>query len=269
MNERPLTCRFCGRPIVVPASTCPWCGRTIMVICSSCRQYTDDQEPVCQHCGAPLIPATLEKPPGAGVADERIAHLLADRERAQLVASGVVVQYFPGFFYTDARFRTVLVDLFGPSPDRLRQAAALLFAATAYLIHHGYCAFQPAPVEEAPPLWAEQRPWDGQRMSLEGMLARQAGLGLSFPGALQQALRTEAEKEIPPTRRFTRAATKGLPISEVVLELARRTVLPEHRESEACRETYRMLVAFVSEDPTRARRLAREILDVLTGLQGQ
>lgn len=240
-----------------------------MVICSSCRQYTDDQEPVCQHCGAPLIPATLEKPPGAGVADERIAHLLADRERAQLVASGVVVQYFPGFFYTDARFRTVLVDLFGPSPDRLRQAAALLFAATAYLIHHGYCAFQPAPVEEAPPLWAEQRPWDGQRMSLEGMLARQAGLGLSFPGALQQALRTEAEKEIPPTRRFTRAATKGLPISEVVLELARRTVLPEHRESEACRETYRMLVAFVSEDPTRARRLAREILDVLTGLQGQ
>ncbi len=243
-----------------------------MVICSACKQYTDNQEPVCQHCSAPLVPATLEKPAGTGIADEQVARLLADRERAKLVASGVVVQDLPGFFYADDRYRTVLVDLFGPQPDRFRQAAALLFVATAYLLHHRYCAIQPFPgreTEETLGLWAERRPWDGQWFSLEGMLAQRAGLGLSFTDALQQALQAEVEKESPPTRRVRPAAVGGPPISEVVAELARRTVLPAHQESEARRETYRMLVAFVAENPARARQLASAILDVLTGLQNR
>ncbi len=269
MNEAPISCRYCGRPIAVPASTCPWCGRAIMVICSACKRYTDNQEPNCQHCGAPLVPATLERPAGSGIADERVAQLLADRARAKLVASGVVAQYLSGFFYASERYRTVLVDLFGPSPDHLRQAAALLFAATAYLVYHGYCAFHSA-AEGAPPLWAERRPWDGQWISLEGMLARWAGLGLPFADALQQALQTEVERESPPPRRPVRTATtEGPSAAAVVLELARRTVLPEHRESEACRETYQMLRAFVAEAPARARWLAAEILDVLAGLQSR
>lgn len=272
MSEAGLSCRYCGRPIAVPASTCPWCGRTIMVICSTCKRYTDDQEPVCQHCGMPLVPATWTRPAGTGIADEQTARLLADRERAKLVASGVVSQYLPGFFYASQRYQTVLVDLFGPAPDRLRQAAALLFVATAYLVQHGYCALQPLPVEEgkgSPTLWAERRPWDGQRVSLEGMLAERAGLGLTFADALAQFLRTEVEKESPPARRPVPATTGGPSAAEVVIELARRTVLPEHRESEACRETYRMLVAFVSENPARARWLAADILDTLSGFQGR
>lgn len=272
MSEEGLACRYCGRPIAVPASTCPWCGRTIMVICSACKRYTDDQAPTCQHCGAPLVPATVAKPAGTGLGDERVARLLADRERAKLVASGVVVQYLSGFFYAGERYRSVLVDLFGPAPDRLRQAAALLFVATVYLVRHGYCALQPLSAGEgegAPTLWAERRPWDGQRASLEGMLAEHAGLGLTFADALERVLRAEMEKEGPPVRRAAPATTRGPSVTEWVIELARRTVLPEHRESEACRETYRMLVEFVSENPARARRLAAEILDTLSGLQGR
>lgn len=272
MSEEGLSCRYCGRPIAVPASACPWCGRTIMVICSACKQYTDDQLPTCQHCGAPLVPATLARPAGTGLGDEQVARLLADRERAKLVASGVVAQYLSGFFYTSERYRTVLVDLFGPAPDRLHQAAALLFVATAYLVQHGYCAFQSLPAgagEGAPTLWAERRPWDGQRVSLEGMLAEQAGLGFAFADALGRFLRSEVEKESPPVRRAAPATTRGPSVTEWVIELARRTVLPEHKESEACRETYRMLVDFVSGDPARARRLAGEILEVLSGLQNR
>jgi hypothetical protein len=271
MEGEGLKCRYCGRPIAVPASRCPWCGRTIMVICAHCKQYTDDQGTVCQHCGAPLEPARLDALRiGVGV-DNRTAQLIMDRQRAQLVASGVVVLHLSEFFYADARRRTVLVDLFGSSLDPHREAAALLFVSIAYLVQRGYCALQFAADGESL-LWAEVRPWDGQTLSLEGALARQAGLGQTLTQSLRQAVAEEAgitpEQERPADRRRRPAAAPlARPVAEAVVELARRTVLPEHQEKEACREIYQLLVQFVQRDLPLARRIAGEILEALTWLQ--
>ena len=265
--EGGLVCRYCGRPIAVPASRCPWCGQTIMVICAHCKQYTDDQGTVCEHCGAPLEPDRLDALRiGVGV-DDRTAQLIMDRRRAQLVASGVVVLHLPEFFYADARRRTVLVDLFGSSLDPHREAAALLFASIAYLIQRGYCALQFAADGESL-LWAEVRPWDGQTLSLEGALARQAGLGQTLSLSLRQAIAEEAgvmpeQTEPAGRRRRPRAAPSGRPVAEAVVEVARRTVLPDHQDQEACRETYQLLAQFVRRDPALARRIAEEVLEAL------
>jgi len=267
MEGEGLVCRHCGRPIAVPASTCPWCGRTIMVICAHCKQYTDDQGTVCEHCGAPLEPARLDAlRVGVGV-DNRTAQLIMDRQRAQLVASGVVALHLPDFFYADAQRRTVLVDLFGPSLTPHREAAALLFAAIVYLIQHGYCALQPAGDGQSL-LWAEIRAWDGQMVSLEGALARQAGLGQTLSLSLRQAIAQEAGVIPEPAkpagrRRKPEAAPLGRPVAEVVVEVARRTVLPDHQDPEACRETYQLLAQFVRQDPPLARRIAEEVLEAL------
>lgn len=269
--EGGLVCRYCGRPIAVPASRCPWCGQTIMVICAQCKQYTDDQGTVCEHCGAPLEPARLESlRAGVGV-DSQTAQLIADRRRARLVASSLVALHLPDFFYADARRQTVLVDLFGSSLDPHREAAALLFASIAYLIQNGYCALQPA-ADGKSLLWAEVRPWDGQTLSLEGALARQAGLGQTFTQSLRQAIAEEAgitpEQGQPADRRRRPAAAPfARPVAEAVVEVARRTLLPEHQEKEACREIYHLLVQFVQRDPTLARRIAEEVLETLTWLQ--
>lgn len=271
MGEAGLTCRHCGRPIAVPASRCPWCGQTIMVICAHCKQYTDDQGTVCEHCGAPLEPDRMDSlRVGVGV-DSRTAQLIADRQRARLVASSVVALHLPDFFYADAQRRTVLVDLFGSSLDPQREAAALLFASIAYLIQQGYCALQPA-ADGQSLLWAEVRPWDGQTLSLEGALARQAGLGQTLTQSLRQAVAEEAgitpEQERPADRRRRPTAVSfARPVAEAVVEVARRTVLPEHQEKEACREIYQLLVQFVQHDPTLARRIAGEVLETLTWLQ--
>jgi hypothetical protein len=191
-----------------------------------------------------------------------------DRQRAQLVASGVVALHLSDFFYADAQRRTVLVDLFGSSLDLHREAAALLFAAIAYLIQRGYCALQPA-ADGKSLLWAEVRPWDGQTLSLEGALARQAGLGQTLTQSLQQAVAKEAglipEQERPADRRRRPAAAPlARPVAEAVVETARRTVLPEHQEGEACREIYQLLVQFVQRNPALARRIAGEVLETLT-----
>lgn len=265
--EGGLVCRYCGRPIAVPASRCPWCGQTIMVICAHCKQYTDDRGTVCEHCGAPLEPDRPESLRiGVGLND-RTAQLIADRRRARLVASGVVAQHLPEFFYADAQRRTVLVDLFGPSLDPRQEAAALLFASIAYLIQHGYCALQPA-ADGQSLLWAEVRAWDGQTLSLEGALARQAGLGQTLAQSLRRVIAEEAgispEQERPAgQRRRTAAVPSARPVAEMVVEVARRTVLPDHQEKEACRETYRLLVQFVQRDPALARRITGEILEAL------
>ncbi|MBC7226380.1 MAG: zinc ribbon domain-containing protein [Thermoflexales bacterium] len=263
-----LVCRHCGRPIAVPASRCPWCGRTIMVICAHCKQYTDDQGTVCEHCGAPLEPDRAESLRiGVGL-DDRTAQLIADRRRARLVASGVVALHLPEFFYADAQRRTVLVDLFGSSLDPHREAAALLFVSIAYLIRQGYCALRPA-ADGGSLLWDEVRPWDGQTLSLEGALARQAGLGQTLGQSLRQAIAQEtgiAPEQGRPAdrRRRPAAALPTRPVAEVVVEAARRTVLPEHQDAEACREIYQLLVQFVREDPPLARRIAGEVLEALT-----
>lgn len=266
--EEGLTCRYCGRPIAVPASRCPWCGRTIMVICARCKQYTDDQETVCQHCGAPLEP---DQPEGLHIGvglDDQIARLITDRRRAHLVASAVVVQDFTGFFYSDGQRRTVLVDLFGPSPDLHHKAAALLFAAIAYLVHQGYCALR-LQEDGHSLIWAEERPWDGQAISLESALARQAGLGQNLLQALRQVITEETSISPGPLR--GRGPTTTFPmrsIAEAVIELARRTVLPEYPRTEAYRETYRILANFVRRDPALARRIAEQILDTLAWAAG-
>lgn len=267
MEGEGLVCRHCGRPIAVPASTCPWCGQTIMVICAHCKRYTDDQGTVCQHCGAPLEPARLDALRiGVGV-DDRTARLIMDRQRAQLVASGVVALHLHDFFYADAQRRTVLVDLFGPSLTPHREAAALLFAAIVYLIQQGYCAVQRAGDGHSL-LWAEIRAWDGQIASLEGALARQAGLGQTLALSLRQAIAEEAGVTPEPAgsvgqRRRPGTAPSARPVAEAVVEVARRTILPDHQEQEACRETYRLLAQFVRQDPPLARRIAEEVLEAL------
>lgn len=263
-----LVCRHCGRPIAVPASRCPWCGRTIMVICAHCKQYTDDQGTVCEHCGAPLEPDRPESLRiGVGL-DDRTAQLIADRRRARLLASGVVALHFPEFFYADTQRRTVLVELFGSPPEPHRKAAALLFVSIAYLIQHGYCALQPAAGGESL-LWAEVRSWDGQTLSLEGALARHAGLGQTLGQVLRRVIAEEAgitpEPERPTGRQRRPAVVPSArPVAETIVEIARRTVLPDHQENEACREIYQMLVQFVQHDPALARRIAEEILETLT-----
>ncbi|MFN3762432.1 MAG: double zinc ribbon domain-containing protein [Anaerolineae bacterium] len=269
--EGGLVCWHCGRPFAVPASRCPWCGQTIMVICAHCKQYTDVRGTVCEHCGAPLEPDRPESLRiGVGL-DDRTAQLIADRRRARLVASGVVAQHLSEFFYADAQRRTVLVDLFGLPLDSRREAAGLLFAAIAYLVREGYCALQPAGDGESL-LWAEVRPWDGQTLSLEGALARQAGLGQTLGQSLRQAIAEEAgippEQERPADRRRRPAAAPlPRPVAEGVVETARRTVLPEYPDKEACREVYQLLVQFVHRDPALARRVAGEILENLTWFQ--
>jgi len=273
MEGNGLTCRYCGRPIAVPASTCPWCGKPIMVICAACRQYTDDQEPFCQHCGTPLMPDTLEEVRATIGVSPEVAELLTDRDRARLVASGVIAQYLSGFFLDDGQRRTILVDLFGTPPDAQREAAALLFAALAYLVQEKYCALRPT-ADGKSLEWAEVRPWDGQVRSLEGSLARRAGLRLAIGQVVDQVVAEEMgfhfEVTRPPLIRApgvprpprvrnlsARSATTG------VVELGRQTVLPDHQETAACREVYRLLLDFVHTDPDRARYVAGEITEVL------
>jgi len=239
-----------------------------MVICAHCKQYTDDQEAFCQHCGAPLEP---DQPEGLRIGvglDDRMAQFITDHRRAHLVASTVVAQDLSGFFYSDGQRQTVLVDLFGPSPDPPRQAAALLFAAIVYLLRHGYCALQQ--MEDGRSLlWAEKRPWDGQTVSLEGALARQAGLGQTLLQALRAAVAKETdvapEKEaILPRQRGPRAAVPSFLAAERVVEIARYTMLPEQPGKEAYLETYRTLADFVRQEPDLARRIAEEVLEALT-----
>jgi RNA polymerase subunit RPABC4/transcription elongation factor Spt4 len=271
MAEGGLVCRHCGRPIAVPASRCPWCDRKIMVVCAHCKQYTEDDQPTCRHCGQPLVADSREEVRRLIGLRPEVAELVADQQRAQLVASGVVALYLPGFFFDDGQQRTVLAELFGASPDNRRKAAALLFVAIAYLVEQGYCELRPA--SDARGLdWLETRPWDGQELSLEGALAAQTGLGLAVEQALDRAVRRLMGFEVEVTRpRLLQGGPRVPTVRNVslhealtaVLDAARTVVLPEHEERAACANTYRLLRAFVQADPDRARALAETILDVL------
>lgn len=268
-----LVCRYCGRPMAVPASRCPWCDRQIMVICAACKQYTDDERSTCEHCGAPLQPASREEIRRYVGVPAEVAELLADRDRAQLIASGVIATYLPGFLFDDGRRRTVLAELFGSLPERRRKASALIFGAIVYLVERGYCALRPLE-GDSDDEWVEVHPWDGQARSLEARLAKQAGLGLNVGRAVDLAVCEEMgfdfevvtaqRSPIPGAPRLStvrdRSAMPGL---TAVIEAGRLAVLPEHEEKSACATIYQMIVQFVRARPERARRLAQTIVDVL------
>ncbi|MBN1954734.1 MAG: zinc ribbon domain-containing protein [Anaerolineae bacterium] len=271
--ESRLTCRHCGRPIAVPGSTCPWCNKTIMVICSACKQYTDDEQAICQHCGQPLVPDTLNEVRAVSGLDPELAQLVSDRERAKLVPSGVIARYVPGFFYDDGQRRTVLVDLFGAPPNPRRETAVLLFAAIAYLVQGGYCGLRPPP-DEGEIYWDEGQRWDGQVISLEGRLVQHGGMGMTVRQVIDRVIADEMDfgfEVVQPPR----IRTPGMPdvprvrdlskrsATTAVVDLARKTELPEHQESEACRQTYQQIFEFVRADPQRAHYLAEVIDDVL------
>ena len=267
MAEAALTCRHCRRPIAVPASNCPWCGRQIMVICANCKAYTDDQQPLCGQCGAPLQADRMERLSLVARLPE-VAHLVQDQERAQLVASAVVVNNLSDFFYEDQRgYRTVLASLFGSGRDRKATAAGVVFAAYAYLCQRGYCSISLSGDKEERRLdLSRLRLWDGQQ-SLEGALCAHAERALTVREVTDKAIRALMGFRTTVVQRgdFSRARTvdgSARSAFAAIDQVARVTALPEHDRKEACRAIYRLLVDFVEADQERARLLAQEIMDV-------
>lgn len=244
-----------------------------MVICAACKQYTDDSQAVCQRCGAPLEEDTQEEVRAVVGLQPEVAELAEDQRRALLVASGVIAQYLPNFFYEDDQQRTVLVELFGSPLTPWRAAAGLLFSSVAYLIEKGYCALEP--IEEGAGFWwQELEPWRGQVRSLEGSIAAQAGVGLSVREAVDEAVQQWMGFEFEvtkPSRLSIPGVSRRPPVRDLsdlsaqtaVLETARQTTLPSHEENAACAEIYRILVGFVRSAPQRARYVAEEILEIL------
>lgn len=267
MVETAFTCRHCGRPIAVPASNCPWCGQQIMVICASCKAYTDDQKPFCERCGKPLQPDRMERLALLAHHPE-VARLVQDQERAQLVASAVLVNNLGDFFYDDGRgYRTVLVELLGPIHDRQATAAGVLLAAYAYLCQKGYCSLSlRGAVGEEEVTVAELQPWDGQQC-IEGALAQQIGRVDTARAATDRTLRAlmgfRVMTGLPDSLRVRPRDASERSAFAALDQGARLTVLPDHDRREACRTTYQMLVEFVEADRKRARLLATELIEVL------
>jgi hypothetical protein len=264
-----LTCRHCGRPIAVPASKCPWCNETVMVICANCKAYTDDQRSHCEHCGAPLQPDSRDRL-ALQAHHPELARLVQDQEQSQLVASSVVITHLNDFFYKSEEHQTVLAKLFGPADEPRVVAAGVLFSAYAYLAQKKYCAVRVrggSEDEEATSV-ARLRAWDGQQ-SIEGALAERTGRAFTTREATEKTLRDLMEFRVmsADSGAFLRAPkARNLPVRSAfaaIDQLARVTVLPEHDAVEASRATYRLLVAFVDEDPQRARLLASETVFIL------
>lgn len=274
-----FTCRHCGRPIRVPASTCPWCGEPIMVICANCKAYTDDQKSHCQHCGASLVPDKMEEIKKVARRSE-VTDLAQDRERAQLVASAVVVNNLRDFFYVDDQGRkTLLVDLFGTLNETTSAPAGLLFAAYAYLVQKGYCS----PQVEVDSSGVSQikldqlRFWDGQAKCIEARLMDEMVLASELREVTDQAVRKLMGFQVTMARSPS-SGLLGLPIGSqrrphdasdrsafaALDQLARLTMLPEHSVDEACRDTYRLLRGFVTAQRELANVLAQEIIEVVS-----
>ncbi len=268
MVESALTCRHCRRPIAIPASNCPWCGQQIMVICANCKAYTDDQQSFCGQCGAPLQPDRMERLSLLAHHPE-VASLVQDQERAQLVASAVVVNNLGDFFYNDPQgYRTVLVSLFGSSRDRKVTAAGVMFAAYAYLCQRGYCAISlSGDGEKRQVELSLLRLWDGQQ-SLEGVLSEHAERAFTAREVTDRAIRALMGFRMTMTQRseFSIQTLDGSArlAFTAIDQLARVTVLPEHDRQEACRAIYKLLVDFVETDRERARVLAQEIMGALS-----
>jgi hypothetical protein len=244
-----------------------------MVICASCRQYTDDGESLCRHCATPLREDTMEEVRAASSLRPEIAQLVEDRERARLVASGVVGNHAPSFLYDDGQRRTVLAALLSKSTDREKVAAAVLFASCAYLVQQDYCALG-LPDQDGAMQWDERRPWDGQEQSPEAYLASHAGAGLIVKEAIHRAVermmdfrfelvqpplvRTPGLPRQPPVRDLSpRSAV------DAVIRAGREVAMPAYDESAACADTYQLVRTFVQSDAERASFLAQAVLDVL------
>jgi hypothetical protein len=264
-----LVCRYCGRPIVVPASKCPWCDRVIMVICANCKAYTDDQASHCEHCGVVLQPDRKERL-SLQAHHPDLARMVEDRVHAQLVASAVVVAHRNDFFYASEGHQTVLARLFGSGREPRAVAAGVLFSAYAYLSRKGYCAVRVRGGQEAEEITsvARLRPWDGQR-SVEAALVEQMGRAFTTREATDKALRDLMHFRFMSVHEgsFLNAPkARSAPERSVLAavdQLARVTTLPEHDPVEACRTTYRLLSAFVEENPKRAEVLASEMVFML------
>jgi len=264
-----LTCRYCGRPIAVPASKCPWCDETIMVICASCKAYTDDQKSHCEHCGAPLQPDSRDRLVLQAHHPD-MARLVQDQERSQLVASSVVITHLNDFFYKSEGHKTVLAKLFGSADEPRAVAAGVLFSAYAYLAQKKYCAVRVRVGSEGEEVTsvARLRAWDGQQ-SIEGALAERTERAFTTREATEKALRDLMEFRVMSVDSgvFLRAPkARSLPVRSAfaaIDQLARVTVLPEHDPVEASRATYRLLSAFVDENAKRAKTLASEIVLIL------
>jgi hypothetical protein len=264
-----LTCRHCGRPVAVPASKCPWCGEVIMVICANCKAYTDDQKPHCEQCGAVLQPDRKEHLSLRAHYPE-LASLVEDQVSAQLVASAVVVKHHTDFFYASEGHQTVLSKLFGSGREPRAVTSGVLFSAYAYLSRAGYCAVRVRGGKEGEEATAvaRLRPWDGQQ-SLEGALVEQMGRAFTTRETTEKALRDLMHFRFMSVHEgsFLHAPkARNAPERSVLAavdQLARVTTLPEVGPVEACRTTYRLLSAFVDEDPKRAKILASEIVFIL------
>jgi hypothetical protein len=262
-------CRHCGRPIAVPASNCPWCGQQIMVICATCKAYTDDQKLHCEHCGAPLQPDRMERI-ALFAHHPEVARLAQDRERAQLVASAVVINNVGDFFCdSGGSQRTVLVELLGSARDWKTTAAGVIFAAYGYLCQKGYCSMRLASEEDGQEriVLSRLRPWDGQQ-SIEGELDEQAARALTTREATEQMIRALMGFRVMAVqggtlRAPTQRSAPERPAPVAIEEVARLTVLPKHDRQQACRSTYRLLVEFVEADWERARALALEAMELL------
>lgn len=273
-----------------------------MVICAACKQYTDDQEDVCQQCGAPLVEATFPETPVPTASDTVVDRLATDQARAQLVASGVIASYTTAFFYEDGHLRPELVDLLDSSLTPEGRAVMILFGAVAYLVQGGYCRLEPEAASDPGYRWGEVRPWDGQAHSWEGRLARETWQPTGVQQVVKQTIAEETDfccgviveqqpgvfgsqggrpltddllltmatlpgalahvREAMSRGGAIRARVRDLsarPAMTAVLRLGLETVLPQHEEASACRQTYRMLLDFIRSDRDRARYVVEQI----------
>ena len=281
MAEKPkFTCRHCGRPIVVPGAYCPWCDERIMIICANCKQYADDSKEICEHCREPLREHDRSEFTKFLRVDEGVAGLAADRERAKLVPSAVIVRSVPEFFFDDGRRRTVFVDLFGSPHTPRRAAAAVLFSALAYVIENGYCEM--LPVDEERIGWVELKPWNGQRRCLEAMLVAQAeeraivtqiDYDFTLNNALDEVIREAMgfRYEVPskPLVRLPGAPQTPQVVDASaktavngILETSRQVVLPDHDLKQANAEVYQSVLGFVRKSPQDVRLLIETIKKV-------
>jgi hypothetical protein len=197
-----------------------------------------------------------------------LARLVEDRERAQLVASSLVVNNVGDFFYTSQDYQTVLAELFDSTQDSRPIAAGAIFAAYAYLCQMAYIELCLSGAQDQEEITLSQlRPWDGQKC-IESALIRQAGRAFTTAEATEKMTRELMGFRLMQADGTSLRAPKAKdaperPAPAAIAYMARVTVLPDHDRREACRNTYQLLSAFVETDHRRARLLSVEILRVL------